>query len=136
MFLRPLALAVAGAGAAPLAAGCWGPAPAVAPTVTQLLASAAGGLRGGHPCTASGDVDLGPLQGNYDSVSSISAGDRFSATITRRLPTPDPFQIPVRFINDGAALYVQSQVQLQLSYKEQVPAGLTGRWSASLPGNG
>jgi hypothetical protein len=70
---------------------------------------------------------VGPAE-DYNSVSSISAGDRFSATITRHLATAEPLTMPERFIDDGAALYLQSGVALQLAYNGPVPAGLAGRW--------
>ena len=126
--LRPLTLAVAAGCAAPLAAGCTQPAPAATPTPAQLLASAAAGLRSGRPCTLRGDVVLGPTEGTYDSVSSVSAGDHFSATITQHLASAKPLTTPEHFIDDGAALYFQSAVALRLAYTGKVPARLAGRW--------
>ena len=129
LFFRPLTLAVAAGCAAPLAAGCTGPAPAAAPTPAQLLASAAGGLRSGRPCTVRGDVVVGPTEGFYDSVSSVSAGDHFSATITHHLASAKKtLAVPEHLIDDGAALYFQSQVALRLAYEGKVPARLAGRW--------
>lgn len=126
--VRPLTLAVAAGCAALVVAGCTGPAPASAPTAGQLLASAAAGLRSGRPCTIRGDVVLGPTDGNFDSVSSVSAGNRFSATITEHLAGADPLTEPQQLIDDGTALYFQSPVTTQLDYKGQVPAGLAERW--------
>jgi len=129
LLLRPLTLAVAAGCAAPLAAGCTRPAPAAAPTPAQLLASAAAGLRSGRPCTLRGDVVLGPTEDAYDVVSSASAGDRFSATITEHLATgAGPLIKPEHLIDDGAALYFQSAVALRLAYTGKVPARLAGRW--------
>lgn len=124
--VRPLTLALAAGCAALVAAGCSGPASV--PTAAQLLASAAAGLRSGRPCTVRGDVVLGPTDGNYDSVSSVSAGNRFSATITEHLAGADPLTEPQQFIDDGTALYFQDPVTLRLDYNGQVPAGLAGRW--------
>src|SRR5262245_29077339 len=121
-------LAVAVGYAALAAAGCTGPAPAAAPTAKQLLASAAAGLRGGLPCSVSGDIAMGTVEGVYDSVSSISSGDRFSDTMTLHLPRRTPLTIPERLIYDGAALYFQSAVALQIASRGPVPTGLAGRW--------
>ena len=128
LFFRPLTLAVAAGCAAPLAAGCTGPAPAAAPTPAQLLASAAAGLRSGRPCTVRGDVVVGPTAGNYNSVSSVSAGDHFSATIAQHVGSARPLTMPEHLIDDGTALYFQSQVALRLAYEGKVPARLAGRW--------
>lgn len=128
LFSRPLTLAVAAVCAALLAAGCTGPAPAATPTAAQLLASAAAGLRSGRPCTVRGEVVLGPTDGNYDSVSSVSAGDRFSATITQHLAGAEPVTLSAHLIDDGAALYFQSAAALRLAYHGKVPARLAGRW--------
>jgi len=127
LFFRPLTLALAPGCAALLVAGCTGPAPAAAPTAAQLLASAAAGLRSGRPCRVHGDVVLGPTEGIYDSVSSVSAGDHFRATITQHLASAHP-PIPQHLIDDGSALYFQSAVALRLAYDEKVPARLAGRW--------
>jgi hypothetical protein len=127
LFFRSSTLAVAVGCVALLAPGCTGPAPAATPTADQLLASAVAGLRGGHPCTVGGEIVVGSL-GAYASVSSMSAGDRFSATITKHLPGAQPFTVPESFIDDGAALYLQSAKALQLGYERPVPAGLSERW--------
>lgn len=123
---RQLAPAVAVGCAVLLAAGCSAQA---SPTTAQLLASAAAGLRGGQPCAIRGDIAVGTADGSYDVVNSVSAGDQFSATITRRFKLGDK-QLTQRdnFIDDGAALYFRSADELRLVYAGKVPARLGGRW--------
>jgi hypothetical protein len=125
LFFRLLTLAVATGCATLLVAGCTGSA--VTPTAAQLLASAAAALRSGAPCTIHGDVVVGPAGSVYDSVSSVSAGDHFSATITQHVAGNEP-GMPENLIDDGSALYFQSAAALQLAYNGQAPASLAGRW--------
>jgi hypothetical protein len=127
-FLRPLPIAMAAGCVALLAAGCTAPAPAATPTAAQLLRSAAAWLRGGHPCTIHGDIVVGPTDRSYNSVSSVSAGNHFSATIIQHEVGAKPFTVPERFVDDGGALYLQSAQALRLAYEGTVPARLAGRW--------
>jgi hypothetical protein len=109
-----------------LTAGCTGPKKP--PTATQLLASAADGQGDGLPCAVNGDVLVNKDAAQYDSVSSVSIGDTFSATVTAHYGGANPFSVPVQYVDDGATLYVRSPAQMKLSYNGKVPAAVAGHW--------
>jgi hypothetical protein len=116
---------VAAAGCAGLLlAGCSGSA--APPSGAQLISSATAAL-GSRACAISGALAPDGSAVLAEDIEAVSAGHRFSGTVTDHYRTTRPFTVTERFTDDGTALYVQSPDTIRL-LDTGVPAAVAGRW--------